>query len=166
MHISFFFTTFALDFSFGLTDEAKQQLTMTPLVKDILLKILGIAIGIVIALLTALYMGKIGPNKKDIMSGATFFDQPGEVVDVPAFKVLQPIKNKAALVSAKNGDHQTYGEMFFGDVYLMYSDTNRVYQDNEIIRVPEGKLARQIGTFDYEAKAGHRTVPIITIMDR
>ena len=159
---------FALDFSFGLTDEAKQQLTptMTPLVKDILLRILGIAIGIVIALLVALCMGKIGPNKKNIMSGATFFDQPGEVVDVPAFKVLQPIKNKAALVSAKSGDHQTYGEMFFGDVYLMYSDTNRVYQDNEIIRVPEGKLARQIGTFDYEAKAGPRTVPIITIMDR
>lgn len=123
----------------------------------------GLVSGVVLTILVLLIVGLAG-QKNGGLPGATFFDQPGEVVDVPAFKVMQAIQDNAALVNGKSAD--SFGESFFGDLYLMYNNTNHIYYDDEVIRVPKDKIVRQIGIYRYEAKIGRKTVPIIAIMDR
>ena len=42
-----------------------------------------------------------------------------------------------------------------------FSDTGSTPVDDQVIEVPKGKKAMQIGTFRYETKLGEKVVPVI-----
>lgn len=71
-----------------------------------------------------------------------------------------------ANLRAKLNKQTLYHEKLVNLLYLMYNNTNHIYYDDEVIRVPKDKIVRQIGIYRYEAKIGRKTVPIIAIMDR
>ncbi len=92
--------------------------------------------------------------------GVTLFDEAGDVVDEESFKDLQVIASDAALVNGKD----EYG--YYGTLYLITNSDNKYYYDDEIVKVPQGKVVRQVGIYRYIAKNETlKTVPIIMILN-
>ncbi|MBO5630072.1 MAG: hypothetical protein J5965_13485, partial [Aeriscardovia sp.] len=61
--------------------------------------------------------------------------------------------------------HEEY-DIYSGAVYLMTNEEGKYYYDDEVVRVPDGKVVRQVGIYQYQTKAEfEKTVPIIQIMD-
>ena len=108
----------------------------------------GVITGIVLSILFAVIVDTLKDNK-------TWFDTPGDVINEKAFHVFQVVDDKSALVI---GQHD-----FTGAVYLLTNDERKYYYDEEIVVVPEGMKARQVGLFSYRTKLLdiHKTVPII-----
>lgn len=120
----------------------------------------GVLVGVVLTFLFAVIFTLGHSNNK----GVTWFDQPGEVVNENSFKVFQVLDNHAALVNAKSSEGRDW---YFGAVYLLTNDDNKYYYDDEIVEVPYGKVARQVGIYQYQTKSEReKTVPIIKIMKR
>ncbi|MCH5309254.1 MAG: hypothetical protein J1E58_05270 [Prevotella sp.] len=113
----------------------------------------GVVTGIVLTILFAVVVTLRSSN-----NGVTMFDEPGEAVKEKSFEVFQVIEDNAALAR---------GESVYGAVYLLINNEGKYYYDNEVIEVPSGKVARQIGRYQYQTKSEFgKTVPIIEIMDK
>ena len=51
-------------------------------------------------------------------------------------------------------------------VYLLVNDEGKYYYDNELVKVPKGYQARQMGVYRYPTKSKDiRTVPVIQIIE-
>ena len=135
--------------------------------KKWLIYLAGIVTGVIITILFAYIFASRNSSGNDIADdNLTMFDKPGEKVESDAFKVFQVIADDAALVMGKNTEIGDI-EIFKEPVFLLINDDNKYYYDDEIVRVPEGKVARQIGIHRYETKSNiEKTVPIIQIMDK
>lgn len=48
-----------------------------------------------------------------------------------------------------------------GPIVFLVADGDEQFYDDQVVTVPNGKSAKQIGTYSYESKGGERTVPII-----
>lgn len=122
------------------------------------------------AVVTFIVLGVIGLSQQggvSSLSGATFFDEPSEVIQDKAFKVMQVVEDNAALVHAKDGTYYSGEEHFHGTLYLLYNNIGHMYYDEEIIRVKPNCEVVQIGIYKYEARSGVvKTVPIIGIVER
>lgn len=120
----------------------------------------GIVTGIVITFLFAfLFSSSSGSN-----NGITWFEKPGDVIEVKSFKVFQVLDKDAALVEGST--HEEF-DIYSGAVYLLTNEDGKFYYDDEVIKVPEGKVARQVGIYQYETESKfEKTVPIIKIMDK
>jgi len=89
------------------------------------------------------------------------FKEPTDVISDKSFKVLQVVRNNAALVHGPG----KYGD-YYGTLYLIINDEGEYYYDDEIIKVPKGKVVRQIGVYKYTTKSETtKTVPLIKIME-
>ena len=51
-----------------------------------------------------------------------------------------------------------------GTVVLLINDEGKLYYDDEIIKVPQGQQAKQMGIYQYSTESGYKTVPIVKIM--
>lgn len=101
-------------------------------------------------------------NGPENIQGLTLLEQPADVINSPSFEVLQVIEAGNALANAK-GDYGYYNGM----VVLFIADENTYYYDDQIIKVPNGKCARQIGIYQYETEGGYKkTVPAVAICDK
>lgn len=129
----------------------------------------GVLTGAVLTFLV-LFAISSGSNE-DIQEdpGLTFFDQPGDVIESNSFKVFQSLSEGAALVSAENPENTEYENIKYtgGLICLLVNNEGKFYYDDEIVKVPGGKVARQVGIYQYETKAEmDKTVPIVRIMDK
>lgn len=141
--------------------------------------VIGLVAGFAIAFLIDLLGGKDSsePQKKEKVEakaekepepepeeddGITFFDEPGEILNDKSFKVFQVVAKDAALVKCKS----KY-DMYLGTTCLILNREGKLYYDDEIIKVPQGKVARQMGVYQYPNRDGMiKTVPIIEIVDK
>lgn len=123
----------------------------------------GVLTGIVLTIVFAFVLSKHNTNN----NGITWFDKPGEVINGDAFKVIQVIGKDAALVMGKSDNTFNLGiDMYMGAVYLITNDEGKYYYDDEIIKVTDGKIVRQVGVYKYKTNSNSvKTVPIIVIMD-
>ena len=100
------------------------------------------------------------PEPEDV-DGLHYFEEPGDIINGKSFKVFQVLANDAALVRGKS----EY-DMYLGTIYLLVNDDKKYYYDDEIVKVPTGKVVRQIGIYRYPTRNEMiKTVPIIMIMD-
>lgn len=77
-------------------------------------------------------------------------------------EVFQVIANDAALVKCADKD----GDLF-GPVCLIVNSEGKYYYDDQKIKIPKDKVARQVGIYRYPTKNETlKTVPIIEIMDK
>ena len=123
----------------------------------------GVLTGVVLTFLFAFifYASRSGGD-----DGTTWFEKPGDVIDVDAFEVFQVLAEDAALVNGKSRDFPSM-EVFTGAVYLLTNEEGKYYYDDEVVRVPEGKVVRQVGIYRYQTKSEFgKTVPIIQIMSK
>ena len=56
----------------------------------------------------------------------------------------------------------------FGDIVVLFlNEEGKSYYDGQDIDIPDGKCAKQIGIFRYEANSGmEKTVPIVRISNK
>lgn len=121
----------------------------------------GVLTGIVLTFVFAFIFSASRSGNDD---GTTWLEKPGDVIEVKAFKVFQVLAEDAALVNGAT--HEEY-DIYSGAVYLLTNEDGKYYYDDEVIRVPEGKVARQVGIYQYQTKSNFgKTVPIIQIMNK
>lgn len=137
----------------------------------------GILVGFVLAFLIDVIVNKnsVGSQEKEDVEvevepepesedndGITLFDEPGEIFNDKSFKVFQVIAEDAALVRCKS----EY-DMYLGQTCLLMNREGKLYYDDEIVKVHQGKVARQMGIYQYPNRDGMiKTVPIIEIVDK
>ena len=121
----------------------------------------GVLTGIVLTFVFAFIFSASRSGGND---GTTWFEKPGDVINVRSFKVFQVIAEDAALVYGAT--HEEY-DIYSGAVYLLTNEDGKYYYDDEVVRVPDGKVARQVGIYQYQTKTDFgKTVPIIQIMKK
>ena len=106
--------------------------------------ILGFISGAVVLFAVLLLIAKGMENNPTKIQGLTLFEQPGEVLKSPSYEVLQVVDGGNALANAESG----YG-LHMGMVVLFLADENSNYYDDQIIKVPQGRCVRQVGTYQY-----------------
>ena len=121
----------------------------------------GFATGVVVTFVILLIIG-LAQNSSAI-TGVTNFEQQGEIIQEKSFEVMQVIADNAALVHGKEYPSST---LYLGTLYLLRNNEGKYYYDDEIVKVPSGKVVRQTGIYKYESKSGYKTVPIIEIVDK
>jgi hypothetical protein len=129
----------------------------------------GVFVGIIVmAFIDILKISSDGPDKNETEivdekdDGVTMFDEPGEIFSETSFRVFQVLEKGAALVSG-NTKYGTYG----GINCLLINREGKLYYDDEIVKVPQGKVAKQVGVYQYPNREDMiKTVPIIMIMDK
>ena len=94
------------------------------------------------------------------LAGITLFPKKkdGEVIakEKEVLRVFQVLKPNAAL--AKTGSFPN--EILI----LLIGEDDDLYYDNQKIIVPQGKTAKQVGVYQYNAKSGElKTVPAVKI---
>lgn len=129
--------------------------------KKFLLFLAGFISGAAVLLGVLLLIAKGVENNSSRIQGLTLFEQPGEVMTAKSYEVLQVVDGGNALANAESG-YDTY----FGMVVLFLADENTNYYDDQIIKVPQGKCVRQVGTYQYPTKNGYKTVPAVRIVNR
>ena len=61
-----------------------------------------------------------------------------------------------------NCEEQEYSSSYFtGPVVYILSDGQNLFYDDQVIDIPYGKKAIQIGTYRYQTKLGEKVVPVI-----
>ena len=92
-------------------------------------------------------------------SGKTLFDKPGECVSRKNFKIKEVLESGDAI--ALEIKEVIYGSVFTSDleVLILAQDDSNFY-DNQIVKAPKGKCARQIGNYKYQQQyGGTRGIP-------
>ena len=89
------------------------------------------------------------------VEGMSFFETPGDVIDVQRFKVSRVLGDGIALAWSNTIES-------LGLEILLYNEDGNLYYDQQKIIAPKGKCFRQIGIYRYSTN----TIPIVMIMDK
>lgn len=122
--------------------------------KFILIYVAGIVTGIVSLFVVGLFM-EISQATSASNDDVVMFEKPRGIVPGKVFEVMRVLSNGSALATVNDIESENLGM----DV-LFVGDEKTSYYDGQMINVPSGKVARQIGTYRYMA----RTVPVVEIM--
>ena len=129
--------------------------------KKVLIFIAGIVTGAILMLVIAALIGN-SSNGESSNNGMTFFEKEGDCISENNFEVFQVLDSGDALANEIDELSISTGLMV-----LFLCDEGKSYYDDLVIKVPEGKCAKQIGTFKYSTKAGFdKTVPIVSILNK
>lgn len=124
--------------------------------KKILIFAAGVVTGIILTFVFAIVYNKSSN------SNLTLFDYEGSCVSTNSFEVFQVLDNGDALASEIEPGHS----IATGIIALFPAGNQSHFYDDQIISIPEGKCARQIGVYKYNSKLGERTVPVVAIRDK
>ncbi len=97
-------------------------------------------------------------DKKD--SGKTLFDKPGDCVSRKDFEVQEVLETGDAIALEIR---QTISEYVYTsdlEVLILAQEDSNFY-NKQILKAPQGKCARQIGTYKYQKYGDTKVIPII-----
>ena len=118
---------------------------------------IGFVTGIIATILVVFLIYVANQPNDDGVLGLTIFPEKGECITIRGeMKVLQVVEPNMALAIASD-----YRD---GIVVLFINYDGKSYYDEQKIKVPANKCARQIGIYQYHAKNGmNKTVPAVVI---
>lgn len=120
--------------------------------------ILGLISGII---LTIAVLFVIGINSSKSNSNITLAEQQVPFSSSNRFEVFQVLSDGALA----NCEEDKYSQaMFSGPVVYIIAEGQNQFYDNQVIEVPEGKQAVQIGTFSFSTRLGEKVVPVIKFL--
>ena len=91
-------------------------------------------------------------------SNITIAERQTEFKEANRFEVFQVLGDGALA----NCEEQGYSSSYFtGPVVYILSDGQNLFYDDQVIDIPYGKKAIQIGTYRYQTKLGEKVVPVI-----
>lgn len=124
---------------------------------------LGMITGCVLTVAALVYVAKV--YDADDNSGLELFEQPAGTIESYSFRIVQVLPNGNALAFSESELFKDVAHT--GPVVLLLSDESSHYYDDQIVRVPKGKRAFQMGVYQYETNEGmHKTVPVVRIMSK
>ena len=127
--------------------------------KKILIYIAGVITGVILVILFAVLFTR----NNSANNGITLFEQEGDCVSDNSFEVFQVLDTGDALATEMKQGFS----VATGMTVLFLNDGKTSYYDDQVIRIPSGKCAKQIGIFKYKSNAGlERTVPIVEIRNK
>lgn len=131
--------------------------------KKVLIFIAGVVTGVVLMFAIAAFISSgDSSNGESSNNGITFFEKEGDCISENNFEVFQVLDSGDALANEIDEFSMSTGLMV-----LFLCDEGKSYYDDQVIKVPKGKCAKQIGTFKYSTKAGFdKTVPIVDILNK
>ena len=119
--------------------------------------VLGVVTGVVLTIGTLFLMSTCSTSN----NGVTYFEKPGECISTNSLKVFQVLDEGAALANEIEGEY----DIPTGIVVLLINKEGKYYYDDQVIKIPVGKCARQVGVYTYPTKMEiEKTVPIVEIM--
>lgn len=130
------------------------------------MKIIFIFIGgVVTGAILMIVVSMLITERNSTYNGITLFEKEGECVSENSFEVFQVLDSGEALANeVKQGYSIT---MPTGLTVLFLNENGQSYYDDQVIKIPSGKCAKQIGIFKYSAKSGmEKTVPIVGIRNK
>ena len=99
--------------------------------------------------------------------GISLFAEQGDVMSLRSFKVFQVLSNGTALAYSTEKANVQYKWQYGEPVVFLLPEEGTTYYDDLIVKVPSGKVVRQIGTYRYETKNEFvKTVPIVKVQDK
>lgn len=126
--------------------------------KNILIYLAGIVSGAVLMI----FISYLFANSNSSHYGIVLFEEEGDCVSSNSFEVFQVLDNGDVL--ADELETKSYGQTRTGLTVMFLSNDNASFYDDQIINVPYGKCAKQIGVFKYQTNLGiDKTVPIVAI---
>ena len=133
--------------------------------KNIAIFICGVIAGmLLLTIVTNIYNEHQAPGNLAVQP--KLFDEPGECISTNNFKVFQALSAGYALsIELEKGTYSNM-ETASGKTVLLYDPDGRQFEDEEKIKMPKGKCARQIGTYRYSKNNSDKVeVPVVQIMD-
>ena len=125
---------------------------------------LGMLTGCVLTIAALFYIAKVY-NSEGEVPGLVLYEQPAGAIDSYSFKVMQVLPNGNALANSESAVYKDLSHT--GPTVLLLADENSHYYDDQIVKVPKGKKAYQVGVFDYETRGmGHKTVPVVKFLSK
>ena len=126
--------------------------------KNLLIFISGM---ITMLVLVVLFGVIVNLSNNDGYPGLTIFENEGKCINAKQLQIMQTFEPNMALAHAKVQPNVIYDPNEIRVLLLGDEKTN--YYDDQKIDIPNGMCAKQVGTYQYEAKAGMKTVPAVTI---
>jgi hypothetical protein len=134
--------------------------------KKFLIFIGGFVAGILATILVAFLITVANKPYDDGLLGLTIFSEKGECIttdgEIEVFQVIEP--NVALARTLKYGE---YGIREYSDeiVVLLIDYDGKTFYDEQKIKIPTNKCARQIGTYQYTTRKDNfgKTVPAVVI---
>lgn len=93
-------------------------------------------------------------------SGKTLFDKPGECVSRKNFEVQKVLESGDAIALEVTETISGYVLTSDLEVLILAQDGSNFY-NNQIVKAPQGKCARQIGNYKYQRYGTTKVIPII-----
>ncbi len=137
--------------------------------KSFLLGLLGAVVGF--ALCFFLVKGAGGSvdtnnDKKDGI-GVSYFDEPGSAMALKSFKVFQVTADGYALAESSEKAQVQWSIEYGEPLVLLVPEGGSSFYDEQIIKVPQGKVVRQVGIFRYKTKTDDiKTVPVVRFLNK
>lgn len=133
--------------------------------KKIWIFLAGMGTGIVLLFVILMVIAKVNN------SGVTTFQEPGEVIEGDAFEVFQVLPSGDALAYVQESYSFEFDKIErYKNTYvivLLPCNEGKTYYDDQFIKIPKGKCARQIGVYKYTNNMDNeKTVPVVGIYDK
>ena len=123
--------------------------------KNSILLGIGFILGIVATVVFSLIMIEKADDSNN--EGLTIFDKAGDCISRKSVTIFQVLEPNLAL--AYEEDKYTIGLTM-----LLTNTENKVYYDEQHIKLPKNTCFRAIGTYRYRNKQGdYKTVPVVII---
>ena len=126
--------------------------------KNLLIFISGM---ITMLVLVVLFGVIVNLSNNDGYPGLTIFENEGKCINAKQLQNMQTLEPNMALAHEKAQPNVIYDPNEI--LVLLLGDEKTNYYDDQKIDIPKGMCAKQVGTYQYEAKAGMKTVPAVTI---
>lgn len=123
----------------------------------VLISLLFVAIAGLLITTTVIKIWQVSTpaSKGDVV----MFEKPRGIVPGTTFRVMEVLSNGNALAM---GCEEENGNCI--PEVLFIGDKSMPYYDGQMISVPNGKVAKQMGTLRYGSRNNVKTVPIVKIM--
>ena len=110
---------------------------------------------------------KAKSTKRETPSPATMFDEPRGCVTSNNLKVEIILDGKYVIAEELDPVWESRGYQMTTDLTVAFIDEDNTYYTDQIVKIPKGKCARQIGVY----KSDHylyddKTLPIVEIMNK
>ena len=97
-------------------------------------------------------------------SPLTLFEQPADIIETPSFQVQEVLPDGNAIAKSRHKEVEGY---YTDPTVLLLADESSPYYDKQIVKVPKGKSAYRVGSYQYEPYYGSSsTLPVVRIMSK
>lgn len=105
--------------------------------------------------------GNVSTSKSN--SGKTLFNKPGDCVSRKNFEVQEVLESGDAIALEIRESFDGY--VFTSDLeVLIQANEGSNFYNNQIVKIPNGKCARQIGNYRYKMYGSTKVIPIVAII--